>query len=232
MIRKIRLILRETPVFRKTLYGFIRWVANDVFHYRCRILQKFGYQALSAITEAQKETGVRCYADFGTLLGIIRDGGFIKHDDDMDFTLLPPHNRVKEFYQALVSRGFVFERYLKMDNVLKEFSVRYKEISIDFFLQIYSDDGTSLDYVDEKRGDYWTRYQYAAPSKLIEYKIHGVSAVIPENYDCVLTSEYGNWGKVIKQWNSNMVNTVMQDVRPHVLTQSRDINEWHHLLGM
>lgn len=232
MIRKLRLLLRDNYIFRHTIYPFVRKIANDVLHYRCRILQRYGYEALAKITEVYRKTGVSCYADFGTLLGIIRDGGFIKHDDDMDFTILPPHDNVRVFYRELVSRGFVFERYIVMDGTLKEFSMRYKEISIDFFLQVYSKDGAYMEYIDEKNGDYWTRYKYAKPARLSERRVHGVSAIVPENFDEVLTSEYGMWNQGIKDWNSNMVSTLEKDYGNHELILSRDEQAWNSLIGL
>lgn len=48
-------------------------------------LKEYGNDVLQAVGEVMDELRVDWYVDYGSLLGIIRDGHFIEYDDDLDF---------------------------------------------------------------------------------------------------------------------------------------------------
>lgn len=49
-----------------------------------KLVRKFGPEVLCVFSEIVKRNGAHFWLFFGTLLGAYRDGGFIKHDDDID----------------------------------------------------------------------------------------------------------------------------------------------------
>lgn len=51
-------------------------------------LRRFGPQAINVVYDTLSAQGVEYWVDFGTAIGMIRDSGFIKHDDDIDFSLM------------------------------------------------------------------------------------------------------------------------------------------------
>lgn len=66
-------------------------------------------QTLCGIREAAKEAGIydHWFIAFGTLLGYVREGGFIAHDDDMDVGLMEGFTAEQEeaYIEALRKRG-------------------------------------------------------------------------------------------------------------------------------
>ena len=55
---------------------------------RRKDLQKYGMDILRMVDSALITNHINYFVDFGTLLGLVREKGFIKHDLDMDFGIL------------------------------------------------------------------------------------------------------------------------------------------------
>lgn len=203
MIRRLRLLLRENFILRRTVYPVAFWIANDVLGLKQRLIRKYGWKAVEEINLAAKAAEMPYSACFGTLLGFVREKNFIRHDMDMDFAMYGPC--FARFFYELENRGFTFERFIFMDSFLKEFSMRYNEISIDFFNNAEcSDDGLTWGLFTEKIGESWGYLALPKPTKLVEETIHGRQTSIPENYDEILSLNYGDYRQPVKNWNDNM----------------------------
>ena len=226
MIKKMRLVLRENKLLRKTIYPFIFWVMTDVLKWKQHLIKKYGYQAVDLIHQVAEEVGMPYYADYGTLLGFIRDGGFIAHDADMDFSLMPDNGKVAVFFEALEKKGFYFERYITVDGVLTEFTMRYREISIDFFQKKYGKDMEHFHYVGKDMGEYSYSFNEMTPKGLREWEVHHVKVSIPINYEEVLNCLYGNWHVKVKAWDDSMSPAFKKDYTKHVTYLSRERAEW------
>lgn len=227
MIKELRLFLRENGFMRKWVYPFVRWVAVDLLKVKQHNIRRFGYEAVSLIDEAAQRVGAPYCAFYGTLLGFIRDKGFIPHDMDMDFAIMPDSKKVSSLFYALESLGFYFERYILIDGKLKEFSMRYKEISIDFFLRYYLDEAKRMfKSYGERVGDYWIVVVTPVPTRLIPYEIKGVKTMIPENFDEILTACYGNWHIKVKDWDDRKSPLVQKEYATHKHYISRSREDW------
>ena len=55
---------------------------------KIKVFHENGYRVLNEVEEALNASNLTTFISFGTLLGFIRDGGFIKHDDDIDICIL------------------------------------------------------------------------------------------------------------------------------------------------
>ena len=230
MLRKLRLLLRENILLRRTLYPLAFWLANDVFCLKQRLIKKYGWEAVGKIDLAAKASGMSYCAFFGTLLGFIREKDFIRNDADMDFALFG--RDFAGFFCKLEEYGFSFERFILLDSHLKEFSVRYKEISIDFFNNAEcSEQGQTWGLFTEKIGQSWGYLNLPAPTRLRNEIIHGTSTSIPENFDLILSQNYGNYKNPVSDWNDNMAPGFRIIHRNHDFLLSRNRDEWGAFLA-
>ena len=75
------------------------------------------------------------WLDFGTLLGIYRDKGLIKHDLDMDFGIvIDDYLDFQEKEKELLNKGFQKTRELYYNKELMEISYDYKGLNVDFII--------------------------------------------------------------------------------------------------
>ena len=75
------------------------------------------------------------WLDFGTLLGIYRDKGLIKHDLDMDFGIvIDDYLDFQEKEKELLNKGFQKTRELYYNKELMEISYDYKGLNVDFIV--------------------------------------------------------------------------------------------------
>lgn len=178
---------------------------NNALQNRC--LHKYGYEAAGIIAKTVKKLEIRSFADFGTLLGVIRDGGFVEHDLDMDFSVFPETCDYKRLASALLSEGFEFIHAFLYEGAITEVTVRYKGVPIDFFA--YLNDGeefyTQVYTFNMNEGDAVHRpgIRQFRPriANLVTLKVHDISFLVPSNYEEVLTMQYGNWKMPNREWD-------------------------------
>jgi hypothetical protein len=202
MIPYIKKTLKKNIILRKSVYPIL-FKISEMVHYRQRLIKRYGFEVLKLVDETAREHNIPYYVAFGTLLGIIREGGFIKHDRDMDLTVLPSDSSLLPFIKGLISKGFVFELAYLIDNErFYEFRVRYKEISIDFFLP--QENGSFLVFFISQN-----IITYPKPS-IDRLPVKYFSINIPSNINDHLEWCYGeNWKVPDKQWNSNKAKSYM-----------------------
>jgi len=174
---------------------------------RARRLQQFGYEIIQHVHKLLHEVGVRYMAEFGTLIGICREGGVLRHDTDIDFSL-PPHADVAKVVQTLTQAGFSFVRGFEYEGVITEITLSYNDIHVDFFLFFEDAEGFYYyDYVDNYDETHsvitsWTprRLRYPNLKGIFTIPFHGCEVDIPMNYDEWLTAQYGNWRVPDSHW--------------------------------
>lgn len=130
----------------RTKLGRFTWIKRlllPISHYlRNRTLKKmnrlFLQEANGVFTKIYECLGDKiCFwPEFGTLLGIYRDGEFMKHDFDFDFGAFSED--ADAIIEILVKNGFVkSHEYVGINNPsIRECTFEYKGISIDFFFFI------------------------------------------------------------------------------------------------
>jgi lipopolysaccharide cholinephosphotransferase len=66
-------------------------------------------EVLAVIDEICKKHEIKYFADWGTLLGTVREGGFVPWDDDMDIAMLrPDYTRFIQLLSTELPEGFVY----------------------------------------------------------------------------------------------------------------------------
>ena len=225
MIRKIRLFLRDNAIMRKLLYPFVRWLMVDVIKYRLLAMRRYGYEAVAKIQKVSDELGISCYPMFGTLLGFVRDGGFIAHDSDMDF-MISDEAKIGELYRFLLKEGFSFNRYILFDGKFKEFSMKYKECSIDFFGRGDDLGNGMYKLYTENYGEFWGSLEFPSPRNPQPYEVHGVKTILPENYEEILVLNYGNYREKVLKWDAKMAPAFRTNKDNHTVMKSCDESSW------
>ena len=171
---------------------------------RQRRLQKFGPEALTRLHQLLQKHKVPYYCDYGTLIGFVRDGGFIKHDDDIDISIQPGIMKPVEVLRVFMDAGYGFVHGFNYEGRLLEFTVADScGVTIDvFFPAKMEKEGmvhgyqpiweASRQYPNEKANTV-IEYDFVEATGIKTIKVVGTAALIPGNFDEVLTSEYGPW---------------------------------------
>ena len=171
---------------------------------RCRRLQKYGAEALARLHRLMMGNSIPYYCDYGTLIGFVRDGGFIKHDDDIDISIEPGKVSPAQVLKIFLDAGYGYVHGFDYGGRLMEFTVADASgITIDvFFPQKMESVGmihgyqpiweASRQYPSEKANTV-IEYDFVEATGIKTIKVAGTAALVPGNYDEVLTSEYGPW---------------------------------------
>ena len=181
-------------------------------HKACMRLQRYGWEILSRVRMALDKTDAGYFVDYGTLLGLVRDGGFIKHDDDVDFSL--PYGKLspQELLNIMLQYGFTFKRAFLWRGQITEITFLWKKIEVDFFY-ILSEIGVgrySLMYDffavvnNEHVAQKVTRLEKPDCLATKVMKINGVDVITPVATPEFLEYSYGTgWRMPVKNFNSD-----------------------------
>jgi hypothetical protein len=164
-------------------------------------LQAFGKQHLFDLSSAAAEAGVRPLLFWGTLLGHVREAGFIAHDRDIDVMLLPEDVlRRERLFAAMRARGY---RVAGADTEHARFLRPQRLIHIDVDLLVAS--GDQLAVVSQRRDG--SRMFHPFPAAIIGEPrtatfAGNVPVWLPQDPETILTMIYGDWRTVRRGWNS------------------------------
>ena len=194
---KNRVILR--------IYAFFR---SDIPDKKAsRKLKKYGYQDLTLLSKTLKEENIKCFCDFGTLLGIIREGAFIPHDNDIDTGILKDEFFSWEKLESVLGKlGMKKKYYYTYQGEVTEQTYLFPDgISVDFFLYENIDEKNMRTYVYYKNHDMIYENAHVRSVKALIYpRIDGLkeidfnncTAMIPNNAERRLEDIYGKGWKV------------------------------------
>ena len=231
----IKKILKASVVGRK-MYPLIqmpyRWVAIPL---KRRRLQRSGIDVLYKLHKILSENKIRYYLDYGTLLGIVREGDFIKHDDDIDLTVADMKADAKHILKILLSSGFKFIHALTVKGRIVEFSISFNKLSVDFFFylpvpevgkvgecDVYFDRNAKYNSSNQNNYRIWF-FPDDIMVKVIQFK--GIDVYIPEYPENILQLEYGHgWNVPIKNWKPNDLLDHYKEMDDYAI-RITDVNE-------
>lgn len=197
-------MLKKLQKYRK---DFKIW--RDKYRKR-RNLQKYGKEVLSLTKEVLDSLGIEYWLIGGTLLGAVREKGFIKHDDDLDIAI-----KLKDFTpkirEELAKKDIIFAKEYIIDNGAygREENYKYKrKIRMDIFYAIIDNRNQKCSYhcfikKEDLKPNERCIYEFTFPFEgTEEYMFLGEYFKVPKNYDNYLKAEYGenymipnsNWG--------------------------------------
>ena len=139
------------------------------------------------------------WADYGTLLGIIRDGDIIKHDDDIDLSVLASDwHKVKkidfgENYKRITKKGdAIWDKVYRYENGNQVTSCDLFYWRMDKARKVYRE---HLVYKYEKRKFDYVKYI----SEMDTVNVWGIDINIPKHVEDFLQMRYGDWETVKKE---------------------------------
>lgn len=209
--------LRELfPFYKNAKSGPIAWLRDALSEYGTRKnirrqnqrLKRYHHEILHAFAGAMQELQLPYWLDYGTLLGIIRDHGYVETDLDLDFGMYL-HDYSPRISEVLEKYGFQKEfcRLVDEGHTGREAVYSYKGVHTDIFYYDVQDQHMStlvafpeagMTYPDmlAKYGGmrvYRTTHPYMRP-KVYQYK--DLTVYIPEDEDRYLVSCYGEGYKI------------------------------------
>lgn len=209
----VKKILKSSSMGRK-IYPRIQAVfRSHTTPAKRRRLQKYGFTVIQAIDDIATKHNILYFASYGTLLGLIRNGQFIAHDDDLDFGIVPGAWTPAQLLDIFLNSGknFTFLRALEFRGKITEISLICHKVTIDFFFYEKDDNRTFVTsyywdpghpYPSDKENS--VRFIYQANVCKLEKRVFGNASVsVPVNYEELLTSQYGaNWRIPDPSWNN------------------------------
>ena len=215
MIRKRVTAVLKKSVLGRTVMGPLRWLYRlYAVPMRRRLLQVRGPEILSNIAEIFTRHGIKGFAAFGTLLGIVREKGFIAHDEDIDLGIVPGSITPQRLLEILLNEeeGFSLAFAFSYHDRITEFKVYYKGVPVDFFF--FEDVGDrfryeafswqkGVSYPSESANSVRWVYQPAV-RELKKAEVFGVAFPIPANEEEVLVGLYGRtWRIPNARWSED-----------------------------
>ena len=166
-----------------------------------KILRKNGVETIEMVETALAEYGVTYFADYGTLLGIIREHDFIQWDDDMDYGMIVDDDfDWDKFEQHMNRHGLKKIRQFSLTGKITEQTYSYKNstLAVDFFAKLY-DNQRLVSYIYYRMQEY--KYQsemdfhvrkmmYTIVNATKEVRFKGTHVTVPDNAEQYLESAY------------------------------------------
>lgn len=213
-LNEIKSKLKEFPPIGKA-YDFLigNRKVQRVKQERRNALQENGTDVILMTKETLDELGLEWFADYGTLLGIVRDNCFIPHDEDMDFGLyFNDHSRWNAIEEAFEKKGAMKLRQIELNGVVEEMTFQWKGVPFDLFRH-WKEDGKDRAYYfkifpDVKYPNSTTYTPCILTSygfdEIIPYSFKGIEVNIPKQYDEYLTGVYTRgWKSPDPTWSGS-----------------------------
>lgn len=226
-----------------------KFLENEVrlgFYIPSKIKQAWAaeLEVLQALDELCTKYGIRYFADWGTLLGVVRHGGFIPWDDDLDIVMFRPDydrfievsNELPEEYRVHTFRneeGFEEFHAVVQNSEYANFTAEHMR-SFHGFAYIAGIDIFILDYIytdEEAENDRIERLKYiiAVADSIKEGKLFGKSVD-----ECIKKIEKDNHIKVARgkdkkdQWIKlyEAAEKVCAEVKPAQSNKVTQIVPW------
>lgn len=139
------------------------------------------------------------WIDCGTLLGAIREGDFLAHDQDVDFGIwgTEQHERIAE---AMFAKGFEKWKFFGAPEHGYEQSFQRDGVKVDLFYFYPREErvwqGSWMDHV---------LLESEFPSVVVlpprPFRFVGIDTYTPNQPERMLTARYGDWRQVVTEWD-------------------------------
>lgn len=182
-----------------------------------------GNEVLLKAKKALDEIGVLFWLDYGTLLGVYRDGKLISYDTDVDVGVFL-NDYSPKIIEAMEGEGFSYERKIVVDEgkYAMEQSFSYLNVKIDLFY--YRQEGRKMIshlFPLDAQKKFIVREIYTTFSDFKEIEFLNNSFKIPKDTELRLEETYGtDWRIPISNWytpndalNSKIINKHCKEIK-------------------
>lgn len=187
----MRLLLGRQPIVRTI---DTPWVPH-------RALGEVPEEALNALAlalAALEEAGARHWVTYGTLLGLVREGQFLAHDDDIDLAVTDEADPAR-IASAMVARGFAanIEERDRKGVTKQKFELGLILVDL-FFVRTTGGLWTDL----SQAGDHSVLRSTHPPVEIVRRRYGGLEVPVPAATEAYLVHCYGpNWRQPVTVWN-------------------------------
>lgn len=203
--KKVKQLVKNNAVLL-AIYNQYR----DISYARMRRnIQKHGFDVLKHIHAVLEREALVFFLDFGTLLGVVREGRLIEHDLDLDIGVIEKGDNTRNIVtHALTENGCILKyEYCYHDRVVQQ-SFLYKGVKFD--VCYYRENTKSLvcylfyripeiDYLDNEMSV--VRMTYDRIEGVEEYRVGGYVFYVPSGAEKFLEQKYGEtWNIPDAKW--------------------------------
>lgn len=219
MKESIKELLKKTRIGRLIYEPLHKIYRLYSVPHRRRVLRKNGVVALAHIVDVLERRKIPAYAAYGTMLGFVRDHGFIPNDDDIDIGVMPGEWTPSRLMRILTEEeGFGFVFAFSYKGRITEFKLVYNGVPVDFFFYERRQDNF---FAHAYYYEYTVNYpsEKANTAKLITepavdeigfVKVFGMDVPVPSNYEYVAEALYGKtWRIPNSEWDDSMHPTIV-----------------------
>ena len=134
IIKQIGKIPGVKPILKKLFKGTYEKRLKRIHQERSETYLTYGLEAIKRFDECMRKNGFRYTLAFGSMLGAIREHGFIKHDLDIDTWMF-----IEDDSEKLISElekydiHLLYHYSIDNDRLGKEYTFEYKGCHIDIF---------------------------------------------------------------------------------------------------
>lgn len=151
------------------------------------------------IVKEMDEHNILYWVDFGTLLGLIRDGGIIPWDNDVDLCIMKEDaHKLELIKESLVDKGYHWDGttgFGEKHNGLFRINTSSTNLNTADIYYWNEKNGTMI-------GECFEPDQFTFPFELIEEFVFidfkGIKIRAPKRYEELLTIRYGDWKKPVR----------------------------------
>ena len=207
---RLRSCIRSNSILFWMYYGFFAKVIYYPQTRRKRVnIQKHGRELLQHVYILLTAEEVTFFVDFGTLLGIIREGRFLGHDLDIDIGVIIEDAHTREKVQRLLTNGGceLKKSFIYNGNVVEQ---SYTHSGIEFDICFYENEANhSVCYLFYIADDSClmpgklnvVKMRYTMIKHVEKHEFEGITINVPENPERLLEEKYGiDWRIPNKNW--------------------------------
>lgn len=212
---KVGRVLRKVPGVYHIGHHLRVAKINRKKEYQRHIARKYGLQVMREVQDTLSRTGYLFFFTCGSLLGIIREHGMIKHDRDLDIAIMEQENfSWKDLQNTMEQAGFVLQRSFVIDDEIKEQTYFKYELGVDIFLERIVGEkmegpffyrANAEKYTHDNEFSYAVMHDTITTGTELATVYNGEQSFevnVPNNFADVLYGNYGEqWQTPISEWD-------------------------------